>query len=717
MGGLLYLWLSQLLLAVGTWYTSRDPCYCLVYGAKNELLNGYYRGDTAMYFHIDSYKYSIFANVFEIFSLRRRYDPKYGILFEGGVWQLRSKDGSEAYYSNAPGAFTTSSNSGDASSTQSASSAPSGGWMTNPPSTKGPEYDTINIRCKGTLKENQSISPRASSNIEYLMFHPFTTIIITLITGYSYYLFDKKIEVSAVSFSYAACIRQREYWRIITASFAHFDYMHFGFNAMSVYQLAPLETIYGSLTFGYLSFALIFITIGICALVAHIVVARGNDQYAYQQSVGYSCVLFAWMVAMSVRMPTFCPVSFLPQLCFATYHLPIPFTVSPETHLPMSIPLNAGPIVLLFITKIIIPRSSFLGHLSGIVIGFPLAWNALNWLTPPVLFALGVVWICWQHELWFHRLQYSLSTASYNAVSEFVEAVEMTKYKYFLTVAGLTCFMTVCLFYLAAMVTISYSNYLLELFVRVVFGYLLVGAAHSRICLWYWDVREPAAVCKQLLVLAVAMCAMMSVYDIVNCAATFTASPLLDAAAGAGIGLTSQTMMILWLLLALFESLLCVCLLLMCIDIAQVNPWLKYVNMDENAVVSDLTTCYLQPALQQVGLMRQSAMSRFSFVGSGQRLEMIAGTNYNSNSNSSSGGGSGSGGSGATTSSSSGRATADMADAVYGDRDPESQGLLMQPIPQSQSFQSSQQPSKSSVNSSRIAAYSNSVKSPTNPKK
>jgi hypothetical protein len=191
----------------------------------------------------------------------------------------------------------------------------------------------------------------------------------------------------------------------------------------------------------------------------------------------------------------------------------------------------------------------------------------------------------------------------------------------------------------------------------------------------------------------------------------------LDAAAGAGIGLTSQTMMILWLLLALFESLLCVCLLLMCIDIAQVNPWLKYVNMDENAVVSDLTTCYLQPALQQVGLMRQSAMSRFSFVGSGQRLEMIAGTNYNSNSNSSSGGGSGSGGSGATTSSSSGRATADMADAVYGDRDPESQGLLMQPIPQSQSFQSSQQPSKSSVNSSRIAAYSNSVKSPTNPKK
>ncbi len=33
-------------------------------------------------------------------------------------------------------------------------------------------------------------------------------------------------------------------------------------------------------------------------------------------------------------------------------------------------------------------RSSFIGHLSGIVLGYPLAWGWLHWLTPPVLTAL-----------------------------------------------------------------------------------------------------------------------------------------------------------------------------------------------------------------------------------------------------------------------------------------------------------------------------------------
>ena len=83
------------------------------------------------------------------------------------------------------------------------------------------------------------------------------------------------------------------------------------------------------------------------------------------------------MVAASVRMQEFCPLFFLPSLCFPTWRLPLP--------LPVTLPVNLGPFLLLLVTKLILPQSSLTGHLAGIIAGFPLAWGMLNWLTPPLL--------------------------------------------------------------------------------------------------------------------------------------------------------------------------------------------------------------------------------------------------------------------------------------------------------------------------------------------
>ena len=49
--------------------------------------------------------------------------------------------------------------------------------------------------------------------------------------------------------------------------------------------------------------------------------------------------------------------------------------------------------VLLIATKFLLPRTSFIGHLSGIIIGYPLAWKALNWLTPPVSYSIFAMWV------------------------------------------------------------------------------------------------------------------------------------------------------------------------------------------------------------------------------------------------------------------------------------------------------------------------------------
>ena len=69
-------------------------------------------------------------------------------------------------------------------------------------------------------------------------------------------------------------------------------------------------------------------------------------------TVGYSAVLFAWMVVstMERRQPT-CPIPFLNDVCFATYEVPgFPF-----------LRFNVSPIVSLFVAQFIMPRVSFMG--------------------------------------------------------------------------------------------------------------------------------------------------------------------------------------------------------------------------------------------------------------------------------------------------------------------------------------------------------------------
>lgn len=69
-------------------------------------------------------------------------------------------------------------------------------------------------------------------------------------------------------------------------------------------------------------------------------------------TVGYSAVLFAWMVVstMERRQPT-CPIPFFNDVCFSTYEMPgLPF-----------LKFNLSPIVSLFVAQFIMPRVSFMG--------------------------------------------------------------------------------------------------------------------------------------------------------------------------------------------------------------------------------------------------------------------------------------------------------------------------------------------------------------------
>ena len=75
------------------------------------------------------------------------------------------------------------------------------------------------------------------------------------------------------------------------------------------------------------------------------------------------------MVAESVWSKQYCPVGGFPSLCFPTWNLPLPQ--------PLNLPINIAPIFLLFITSLIMPNASFVGHLSGVILGYLLVWNVL----------------------------------------------------------------------------------------------------------------------------------------------------------------------------------------------------------------------------------------------------------------------------------------------------------------------------------------------------
>jgi membrane associated rhomboid family serine protease len=166
--------------------------------------------------------------------------------------------------------------------------------------------------------------------------------------------------------------RKEEIWRVFTGSTAHFDLWHLGLNMMSLTALgAELEgrraSLYSSIAFFFYNLTLIPLVSAIHLGLQYLRQAYSNHDVAdaNRPTVGYSGVLFAWMVVAALGQTSTCPIIFLPSLCFPTYAL---FGM---------IPFSWAPLVQLVVLQVILPRVSFTGHCAGIVAGFLLHWGWL----------------------------------------------------------------------------------------------------------------------------------------------------------------------------------------------------------------------------------------------------------------------------------------------------------------------------------------------------
>lgn len=229
--------------------------------------------------------------------------------------------------------------------------------------------------------------PNPQAPLAVMAAHPATLAIWLANVLAAYALYARGLTAEDVGLSYAAVVERREWWRVFTSTFAHFDPLHIVFNMSSLYNLCVVEDEVGSLAYLYVSLALAPLTGAVELAIRAYFISRGGSSARHRSAnvVGYSGVIFAWMVVATALTESFCPIPMVP-LCFETKELALPFDLG-------MLRANLAPFASLGFVSVIVPKASFVGHLAGIVAGFPVAWHLVDWCTPPVsaaLCALGV---------------------------------------------------------------------------------------------------------------------------------------------------------------------------------------------------------------------------------------------------------------------------------------------------------------------------------------
>ena len=548
-----------ILLILLSWNSVHDNVCCVVEKAGLERVNGYYVAVGGVY-HRRGFKLSFLPDFYEIFKSHRylgddRADAVF-LTFQQKAWVLFGHLGKKIFYKVYP-----------EHPAQYIFNPPATGWSL---AEFGIEPAPIILHQVGSLADAPSLPQRADSNIAQLLQMPVTALLIILLTYIAYYLWSKRIEHSKVSISYDFIVQDREYWRSFTSSLSHFDILHLIFNVFALYELGSLEMVWGSPLFLCLNICLILITSALHIMLIFVCIKYGYSSMASSESIGFSCVLFAWMVAQSVRMNRFCPVFFMPSLCFTTYAIHLPMFSS---YIPLSV--NFGPFVLLVVTKFIIPRSSLLGHLSGIIIGYPLAWGMLDWLDPPLVTCILIAAAIYNQKLYVWKISnYDL----YPTLSDFVVPTSLAPYYALIRIKWIYCALSPILLFL-------YGP--LDAVTRIFFVFMVHSAVHARRCEWMTELLSVQQQCASLVLLALAMAAFLSLWDLVTVTGTLAAWTFLSASSG-----LSDTMLYSGLAFTSLAFLLEVCaglyLITMLQTMAAADAWTKLLRVDRAALDQDL---------------------------------------------------------------------------------------------------------------------------------
>jgi membrane associated rhomboid family serine protease len=181
---------------------------------------------------------------------------------------------------------------------------------------------------------------------------PVTTLTIIVNVVICYLLNSRDVPFTSVAVSSESVVVHREYWRIVTAAFSHYEVFHVVANAGSSWASGQLEVLVGSGQFAIFVAILALSSGALDALIRHFLLPATAQAWA----LGYSGVVCGLMAILS------------------SYE-------SALTLFGLRIPWSFVPFLNIAVIQLLIPRVSFIGHLSGVIVGFAIRWHAFDWVT------------------------------------------------------------------------------------------------------------------------------------------------------------------------------------------------------------------------------------------------------------------------------------------------------------------------------------------------
>lgn len=190
------------------------------------------------------------------------------------------------------------------------------------------------------------------ASLDLFLSAPVSSITVLLCSVVWFYMWNNRVENSVTNSSYEKVVNKREWWRLITAAYTHLGILHLVFNMMATWNLSSLERAFGTLEFCKQLFVLVIGQEALCTALYWVMIKRfRRSQYKKQEHAGYSGVIFGQFAIVAVVFQ------------------------SPYAIMGIQVPAMLSPFVALFITQLILWRASFLCHLSGLIIGYLIAFS------------------------------------------------------------------------------------------------------------------------------------------------------------------------------------------------------------------------------------------------------------------------------------------------------------------------------------------------------
>ena len=199
-----------------------------------------------------------------------------------------------------------------------------------------------------TATSTSSNSSRFSEYINSIPLATKTILFICLLI----YIFDFLFETQTMRYTISAghIIYMNQWYRLITSPFFHGGLFHIGMNMMSYLAIGRwLEVKTGTLKCCYILMWSILLSNFLYVIICYLIACITSDySWLFYQSIGFSGVLFTIAVIETTINSEINPTRTI--FCF-------------------QVPTIYYPYVLLILLQVIMPNISFIGHLSGILVG------------------------------------------------------------------------------------------------------------------------------------------------------------------------------------------------------------------------------------------------------------------------------------------------------------------------------------------------------------